>query len=56
MVLSLTVTSRVCYGGNVFVVSVCMCQFVYLSVSAITFEAVDIETSFFGVVVHLDNI
>ena len=34
------ITSRVCGRGNVFVVSVC------LSVWAITFEQIDIETSF----------
>ena len=27
-----------------------------LSVRAITFEALDMETSFFGVMVHLDHI
>ena len=45
-------TSRVCGRGNVFVVSVCvsvcvcLCVCVCLSVQAITFEPVDIETSF----------
>ena len=36
------ITSRVCGRGNVFVVSVCVC----VCVRAITFEPVDIETSF----------
>ena len=36
--------------------SSCLCVCVCLSVRAITFEPVDIEISFFGVVVHLDNI
>ena len=47
-------SSRVCGRGNVFVVSVCVCvcqsvsvcMCVCLSVWAITFEPVDIETSF----------
>ena len=41
-------TSRACGRGNVFVVSVCLCVCVSvcLSVRAITFEAVDKETSF----------
>ena len=39
----LVFTSRVCGRGNVFVVSVCVCV---CSVRAITFEPVDIETSF----------
>ena len=41
----LFITSRVCGRGNVFVVCVCVCVSV-LSVWAITFEPVDIETSF----------
>ena len=40
------ITSRVCGRGNVFVVSVCVCLSVCLSVWAVTFEAFDIETSF----------
>ena len=44
------ITSHVCGRGNVFVVSLCVFLSVYvcvcLSVQAITFEAVDIETSF----------
>ena len=50
------ITSRVCGKGNVFVMSVCVCicacvcvcvcMCVCLSVQAITFERVDIETSF----------
>ena len=43
---SMFITSRVCGRGNVFVVSVCLCVCVCLSVWAITFEWVDIETSF----------
>ena len=40
--------SHVCGRGNVFVMSVCLCVCVCvcLSVRAITFERVDIETSF----------
>ena len=38
------IPSRVCGRGNVFVVSVCMS--VCVSVQAVTFEWVDIETSF----------
>ena len=37
-------------------VCVSVCLSVCVSVQAITFEPVDIETSFFGVVVHIDNI
>ena len=37
-------TSNICSRGNVFIMSVCVC--VCLSVWAITFEPVDIETSF----------
>ena len=48
--LTMMITSRVSGRGNVFVVSVCLCicLSVCLSVSvrAITFEPVDIETSF----------
>ena len=40
------ITSRVCGRGNVFVVSVCLCVCLCVSVWAITFEPVDIETSF----------
>ena len=42
------ITSCVCGRGNVFVMSVCVCVCVSvcLSVRAITFEPVDIETSF----------
>ena len=36
--------------GNVFILSVC------LSVQAKTFENLDIETSFFGMVIHLHHI
>ena len=43
-ILHVLVTARVCGRGNVFVV--CVCMSVCLSVWAITFEAVDIETSF----------
>ena len=39
-------TSRVCCRSNVFVVCVCVSVCVCLSVQTITFEAVDIETSF----------
>ena len=53
------VTSRVCGWGNVFVMSMCVCLLVYLSVClsvwAITFKAVDIEPSVFCMVVHLDH-
>ena len=44
--------------GNVFVMPVCVCVSVCLSVcfGATTFEPVDIETSFFGMVLHLDHI
>ena len=44
----LLITSRVCGRGNVFVVCVCLsvCLSVCVSVQAITFEAIDIETSF----------
>ena len=45
-VVRLVITSRVCGRGNVFVMSVCLCVCVCLSVRAITFERVDIETSF----------
>ena len=34
-------------------VCVCVCLSAYLYVRAITFEAVDTETSFFGMMVHL---
>ena len=37
-------------------VFVCVCVSVCLSVHAITFEGVDIETSFFGMVLDRDNI
>ena len=39
-------TSRICGRGNVFVVPLCVRVSVCLSVRAITFEPVDIETSF----------
>ena len=50
-----TFTSRVSGRGNIFVASVCHCVSVCLSVWVITFEAVDMETSFLGVVVYLNN-
>ena len=37
-------------------VCLCVCLSVFLSVQAITFELLDIETSFFGVQVHLDHV
>ena len=40
------ITSRVYGRCNVFVVSLCVCLSVCLSVWIITFEAVDIETSY----------
>ena len=40
----------------VCVVCVCMCLSVCLSVWATIFEAIDVETSFFGMVLHLDHI
>ena len=40
--------------GNVFILSVFVS--VCLSVQAITFECLNIEASFFGMVVHLDHI
>ena len=44
--LVIIITSRLCGRGNVFIVSVCVCVCLCPSVWAITFEAVDIETSF----------
>ena len=54
---------RSCLSVCLFVcVSLCVCVClsvclsVFLSVQAITFEPLDIETSFFGMQVHLDHI
>ena len=44
--LYLVIASSVCGRGNIFIVSVCGSVSVCLSVWAIMFEAVDIETSF----------